>query len=113
MPERTTTAGSPVRGLSTAITLASPLAKSHGSGAAVRSLGTGIRVTTAATRAHPQDETVSDPGTGLKLTAPLTAAWPAGSPVSTPPATGLEAFATGGAARITSGHVWRMKPIWK
>lgn len=113
IPERTTTAGSPFRGLSTAITLASPLAKSHGSGAAVRSLGTGIRVTTAATRAHPQDATVSDPGTGLKLTAPLTAAWPAGTPVSTPPATGLEAFATGGAARITSGHVWRMKPIWK
>jgi len=112
-PERTATAtaGPPVRAQS--IRLVSPLTKTHKGGAAVRSLGTGIGVTAAATRAHEQNQIVSDPGTGLKLSGVLTTAWLAGTPLATPPPTGLELFATGGDARVTSGQVWRMQSIWK
>lgn len=48
----------------------------------------------------------------LTLSAPLTAAWAAGTPVSTAPLLGVEAFASGGTATVSSGRVWTMRSIW-
>jgi fructan beta-fructosidase len=104
--------GTAFRFMGTGITLTAPLTAAHTSGAAVRALGTGITLTAAASFAHASGEIVSDPGSGLTIAPALTGAWPAGTPVSTAPATGVEAFAIGGSATVTSATVWNMRSTW-